>query len=104
MGRKIRLITPGEMLLTEWLDPLSLSQNRLARELFVPPAQVNDIVKGRRRITTDMALRLGRYFGNTAQFWMNMQQHYDLERAKERIGDEIEQRVIPRNQQEPVSA
>ena len=104
MTGKIRLITPGEMLLKDWLEPLELSQNKLARELKVPPQRVNSIVKGELRITPDMALRLGRYFNMTPQFWMNLQQRYDLEKAKDEIWEEIERGVIPRPADETVAA
>jgi len=96
MTRKIRFIPPGEMLLKDWLEPLELSQNKLARELKVPPQRVNSIVKGDLRITPDMALRLSRYFNTTPQFWMNLQQRYDLEKAKDEIWEEIERGILPR--------
>lgn len=104
MTRKIRLITPGEMLLKDWLEPLELSQNKLARELKVPPQRINSIVRGELRITPDMALRLGRYFNMTPQFWMNLQQRYDLEKAKGDIWEEIERGVVPRSTDETVAA
>ena len=91
-------------MLKEWLEPLRFSRNRLARELFVRPAQVNDIVKGKRRISPDMALRLGRYFGNSARFWLNMRQHHDLALAMKKNGKEIERRVVPHLPGEPASA
>ena len=104
MTRKIRLIPPGEMLLKDWLEPLGLSQNKLARELKVPPQRVNSIVRGELRITPDMALRLGRYFNMTPQFWLNLQQRYDLEKARDEVWEEIERGVVPRPEEETVAA
>ena len=72
-------IHPGEILQTEFLEPLGLSQNRLAREIGVPPRRINEIVHGKRAITADTALRLSRFFGTTAQLWLNLQSHYELE-------------------------
>ncbi len=75
-------IHPGETLREDFLKPLRLTANRLATELFVPVTRINDIVRGRRSITADTALRLARYFGTTPQFWMNLQSNYDLELAQ----------------------
>jgi addiction module HigA family antidote len=75
-------IHPGETLREDFLRPLNLTANRLAMELMVPVTRVNDIVRGKRAITADTALRLARYFGTTPQFWMNLQANYDLERAE----------------------
>lgn len=72
-------IHPGEILQTEFLDPLGLSQNRLAREIGVPPRRINEIVHGKRAITADTALRLGKFFGTSAQLWLNLQAHYELD-------------------------
>ena len=72
------VITPGEILLEEFLKPMNISQNRLAIELFVPPARINAIIKGTRAITADTALRLGKYFGTGPEFWLNLQANYDL--------------------------
>ncbi len=72
-------IHPGEILQTEFLEPLGLSQNRLAREIGVPPRRINEIVHGKRAITADTALRLSKFFGTTAQFWLNLQSHYELD-------------------------
>src|SRR5438128_1710943 len=76
-------IHPGETLREDFLKPLGLTANRLAIELQVPVTRVNDIVRGRRAITADTALRLARYFGTTPQFWMNLQANYDLELAQD---------------------
>ena len=78
-------ITPGEILEEEFLKPMGLSQYRLAREIHVSPRRINEIVKGQRAITADTALRLGRFFGTTAQLWTNLQSSHDLERAAEKI-------------------
>jgi addiction module HigA family antidote len=76
-------VHPGEVLLEEYLKPLGISQNRLARDLGVPAQRINDIVRKNRAITVDTALRLARYFHTTPQFWLNLQMHYDLEMARE---------------------
>ena len=88
-------IHPGETLREDFLKPLGLSANRLAMELIVPVTRVNDIVRGKRAITADTALRLSRYFGTTPQFWMNLQSNFDLERAEDARGAEITGRVQP---------
>jgi len=89
-------IHPGETLREDFLAPLELSVHKLAMELHVPVTRINDIVRGRRSITADTALRLGRYFGISPQFWINLQGNYDLERAKDVAGEQIERRVRPR--------
>jgi addiction module HigA family antidote len=75
-------VHPGEVLLEEFLQPLGISQNRLARDLAVPAQRINDIVRVNRAVTVDTALRLARYFHTTPQFWLNLQMHYDLEMAR----------------------
>lgn len=91
-------IHPGEILLEEFLRPLALSQNRLGIELGIPPQRVGDIVRGRRGITADTALRLARYFGTTPQFWMNMQARFELDLARQqRLPERIEAQVRPRS-------
>jgi addiction module HigA family antidote len=89
MAREVPLIHPGEILLKDWLEPLGLSQYALARAIGVPPRRINEIVKGLRGITVDTALRLGAFFGTEAQSWINLQTHYDTERAREAMGDVI---------------
>ncbi len=89
-------IPPGETLREDFLKPLGLSVNRLAMDLHVPVTRMNDIVRGRRAITADTALRLSRYFGTSAQFWMNLQTNYELEMAEEAAGGQIETQVRPR--------
>jgi addiction module HigA family antidote len=86
MATKLAPIHPGEILLAEFLAPLALSQYRLAHDLSVPPRRINEIVHGKRGITADTALRLGRYFGTSAQFWLNLQTRYDLEVESDRLG------------------
>ena len=88
-------IHPGETLREDFLKPLGLTANRLATELFVPVTRINDIVRCRRAITADTALRLARYFGTTPQFWINLQSNYDLELAQDARGSEISGRVWP---------
>ena len=82
MTRKLELITPGEILLEEFLVPLGISQNRLSRDINVPVGRINDIVHGRRSITANTALKLGKYFGNSPEFWMGLQAEYDLRKAR----------------------
>jgi addiction module HigA family antidote len=94
-------IHPGETLREDFLKPLGLTANRLASELFVPVTRVNDIVRGRRAITADTALRLARYFGTTPQFWINLQSNYDLELAQDARGSEICGRVWPPDKGRP---
>lgn len=80
-------IKPGEILMEEFLIPLGISQNALARALSVPPRRINEIALGKRRITADTALRLSRYFSMSEGFWMNLQDRYDREIARAQIGD-----------------
>jgi addiction module HigA family antidote len=77
---------PGEILLTEFLEPMGISQYRIAKAIDVSPRRINEIVHGKRGITADTALRLGRYFGTSAQFWLNLQTRYDLEVESDRLG------------------
>lgn len=86
-------IHPGEILLEEFLKPLGLSQSALARALMVPPRRVNEIVLGKRAVTADTALRLSRFFGTTAKFWLNLQADYDLRVVRHQVADRIEQEV-----------
>ena len=83
-------VHPGEILLEEFLKPLSVSQYQLAKEIGVPARRVNEIVHGQRRISADTALRLARFFGTSERFWINLQSRYDLEVEKDRLGDELE--------------
>ena len=86
-------IHPGEILLEEFMEPLGLSQNKLAEALDVDPGRINRIVTGKSRITADTALRLARYFETTPQLWMNLQAKYDLEVAQDEKAEEIEKKV-----------
>ena len=83
-------IHPGEVLLEEFLEPLGVTQHRLAVSIGVPPRRINEIVHGKRRITADTALRLSRYFGTTDRFWLNLQTRFDLEVEKDHLGDKLE--------------
>ena len=83
--RKLPNIHPGEVLLEEFLTPMSISQNALARAIGVPPRRINEIVLGKRAISADTALRLAHYFGTSEQFWMMLQASYDLEEARKRL-------------------
>lgn len=86
-------VTPGEILTDDFLKPMGLSPYRLAKDIGVPARRINEIVKGQRAITTDTALRLGRYFKMSAQFWLNLQSHYDLEMVPEQLGRRLEREV-----------
>ncbi len=86
---KMRPIHPGEILKEEFLVPLKMSANALAMELKVPAPRINDVVRERRAITPDTALRLARYFGTTAQFWLNLQTSYDLKITEKNVGAKI---------------
>jgi antitoxin HigA-1 len=86
---KLKNIHPGDVLLHEFLTPLEISQNKLARDISVPPRRINEIVLGKRGITADTALRLACYFGNSEKFWLGLQDDYDLEKARELMGDKL---------------
>jgi addiction module HigA family antidote len=86
-------IHPGEILMEEFLEPLGISQYRLAKDINVPPRRINEIVHGKRSITADTALRLARFFGTTERFWLNLQVRYDLEVEKDRLADVLERDV-----------
>jgi addiction module HigA family antidote len=88
-------IHPGEILSEEFLAPLGISQSRIARDISVPPRRINEICLGKRAITPDTALRLGRFFGMSAEFWMTLQQRYDLECAKDALEARLEREVRP---------
>lgn len=87
-------IHPGEVLMEEFLEPLQISQNRVAVAIGVPPRRINEIIHGKRRITADTALRLARYFGTTDRFWLNLQTRYDLEIEKDHLGNALD-RIEP---------
>jgi len=95
MKKKKMLIHPGEILLEEFLEPLGITQYRLAQGIHVPPRRVNEIVHGKRAITPDTALRLSRYFGLSERFWLNLQTRYDLEVEKDKLNGRLEKEVRP---------
>ena len=88
-------IPPGEILKEDFLEPLGISMNQLSRDISVPPNRISEIVNGKRGITADTALRLERYFGIEARFWLNLQAEFDLRIMKRKIWDDIEKRIIP---------
>lgn len=92
--KKLQLVTPGEILLEEWLKPMGLSQYRLAIEIGVPPRRINEIVHGKRGISADTALRLARFFGTDAHSWLNLQSHYDMEKAQLETGKALD-KIMP---------
>ena len=91
---KLPNVHPGEVLLEEFLKPMQISQNKIARDICVPPRRINEIVHGKRAITADTALRLSKYFGVSESFWMGLQADYDLEEARKELGRKLE-RVRP---------
>lgn len=91
---KLKPIHPGEVLLEEFLLPLGISQNKLALAISVPPRRINEIVLGKRSVTADTALRLAKFFGNSAQFWLGLQTDYDLDVTRELIGEKLKNQVI----------
>lgn len=93
---EMRPIHPGEVLREEFLVPLEMSAHALALELKIPPPRINDIVRERRAITPDTALRLARYFGSTPQFWLNLQTSHDLKIAERKAGSKIQREVQAR--------
>jgi len=96
--RKLTPIHPGEVLQSDFLAPLELSQYRLAQDISVPPRRINEIVHGKRAISADTALRLARYFGTTERFWLNLQARFDLEVQRDVLGGRLarEVRVLDR--------
>ena len=90
---KLPPIHPGEVLLADFLEPLALSQYRLAHDMSVPPRRINEIVHGTRAITADTALRLARYFGTTERFWLNLQARFDLETQRDALGPRLAREV-----------
>ena len=93
---KMRPIHPGEILREEFLTPLEMSAHALSQAIRVPATRVNDIVNGRRGVTADTALRLARYFGNSAEVWLNLQAAYDLRTAERDVAPKIEKEILPR--------
>lgn len=91
--KKMAPLHPGEILMEEFLKPLGLSQNRVALDIRVPARRINEIVLGKRRITPDTALRLGRYFDMSPKFWLGLQLDYDLDVVEDLLGDQLEKEV-----------
>ncbi len=98
MVDKLSPIHPGEVLAEDFLGSMEISQYRLAKDIAVPPRRINEIVHGKRGITADTALRLARYFGTSAEFWLNLQNHYDLELLRDRKGEELARQVKVREE------
>jgi addiction module HigA family antidote len=92
-NKKLPPIHPGEILIEEFLKPMGLSQYRLAKDISVPPRRINEIVHGKRSISADTALRLGRFFGISPQFWLNLQTRYDLEVTEDLLAERLEKEV-----------
>lgn len=93
--KTLKPIHPGEILREEFMKPTGLTQYRLAKDISVPPRRINEIFHEKCAITADTALRLGRYFGNSARFWMNLQSRYELETAKAVLKDRLDKEVTP---------
>lgn len=105
MAKKLPPITPGDILLEEFLEPLGISQAKLARDINVPPNRINQIINGKREVTTDTALRLGKYFGIEPEFWLNLQMRFNMKMTREKTGKQIDKEVKkylpPSNQVSP---
>ena len=93
MPKKIKPIHPGEILMEEFIKPLGITQYRVAKDTNVPPRRINEIVHGLRAISTDTALRLGKFFGNSPEFWLNLQTKYDLELQEDALAKELKNEV-----------
>ncbi|MCH8046779.1 MAG: HigA family addiction module antidote protein [Planctomycetes bacterium] len=93
MAKKLEPVHPGEILFEEFLKPMGLSQSALARGIGVPPRRINEIVHGARRVTADTALRLGRFFGTSPQFWFGLQMDYELDTESDRLKGRLEKEV-----------
>ncbi len=93
MKKKLHSVHPGEVLLEEFLKPMGLSQNRLALNIGVPARRINEIVLGKRSVTADTALRLAKFFGTSAEFWLGLQAQYDLDVTAEKLGERLKQEV-----------
>jgi antitoxin HigA-1 len=92
-AKKLAPVHPGEVLLADFLEPFELSQYRLAKGLSVPPRRINEIVLGKRAISADTALRLARFFGTSARFWLNLQTAYDLDVEQDRLAGRLQKEV-----------
>lgn len=93
MRKKLHPVHPGEVLFEEFLKPMGISQNKLALNICVPPRRINEIVLGKRGITADTALRLAKFFGTSAEFWLGIQAQYDLDVTAEKLGERLKQEV-----------
>jgi addiction module HigA family antidote len=93
MAKKMSPIHPGEVLMKEFLEPFSISQYRLAKDISVPPRRINEIIHGERSISADTALRLGKYFRTSPQFWLNLQSHFDLAIQEQRLSSVLRTKV-----------
>ena len=93
MSKKIPPVHPGEILKEEFLDPMEITQYRISKDINVPPRRINEIIHCKRSISADTALRLGRYFGISPQFWINLQAHYDLEVESDKLGNKLDSEV-----------
>ena len=93
MAKKLSPITPGDVLLEEFLKPMEISQNQLAKDINVPPNRISQIIHGKREITADTALRLGKYFGIEPEFWLNLQVRFNMKVARNKLGTKIEKEV-----------
>ena len=93
MPKQLEFISPGEILLNEFLEPMEISQNKLARDIDVPVSRISGVIKGERSITADTALRLAAYFGTSAEMWLRLQSEYDLRVARRTIWPEIAPRI-----------
>lgn len=91
--KKLPIVHPGEILLEEFLEPLGISQYRLAKDVSIPPRRTNEIILGKRSVTADTALRLGLYFKTSPEFWMNLQSHYDLQDQADILGSKLKREV-----------
>jgi len=92
-GKRLAPVTPGEVLLEEFIKPLGISQYQVAKDVGVPPRRINEIVLGKRAVTADTALRLARYLGTSERFWLNLQARHDLEIGKDRLGGRLQKEV-----------
>ena len=99
MAKKLAPITPGDILLEEFLEPMGISQAKLARDIKVPPNRINQIINGKREITADTALRFGKYFGIEPEFWLNLQMRFNMKVVIEKTGKQIEREVKQFNPQ-----
>lgn len=93
--KKLYFPHPGEILRTEFLDEMNVTQYRLAHDTGIPPSRITAIIRGRRAVTPDTALRLARYFGTSAEFWLGLQKEYDLRKARHELAKRIEAEVVP---------